>query len=309
MASQVTTAYFFKPLVWFFDWVFFGGFFLVCFFLFLISIPILKLKNSGTVWARHPPKIAEMQQELLQVQDAVRTDLLLLNLNHESCLPLKQPKLQEQRPRPELLLPGLSCPVPREAGFPKAQHKETKQDCSKCKDLVKPGLWAVPVISKSSCLHGQVPWWRERRPVSGWASSAFLLPPSDSRQWDTAKANRAAARPTLLDYLYLQAKYVQLKTFHICLLRLAGSLLISVILRWQDKPPLTIESLWDQQAFKRNKCTRLFHKGVSVQGCFNQQMPPFRCLKSWSNLPKGPSQSQNLHPQCQPEGKPTCLLP
>lgn len=90
----------------------------------------------------------------------LRTDLLLLHLSQESCLLLKEPKLQEQKPRPELLLPGLSCSVPWEARFPKAQHKETKQDCSKCKDLVKPDLWAVPVISKSPCLHGQVPWWR-----------------------------------------------------------------------------------------------------------------------------------------------------
>lgn len=149
----------------------------------------------------------------------------------------------------------------------------------------------------------------EGRPVSGWASRAFLLPPSDSRPWDTAKANRAAARPTLLDYLYLQAKYMQLKTFHICLVKLAVSLMISVILGWQDKPPLTTESLWYQQTFKGNKGARLFHKGVSVQGCCNHQMPPLQCPKSWSNLLKGPSQSQSLHPQCQPEGKPTCLLP
>lgn len=90
----------------------------------------------------------------------LRTDLLLLILNHGSCLLLKEPKLQEQRPKPELLLPGLSCLVPQEARFPKSQHKETREDCSKCKDLVKYSLWAVPVISKSPCLHRQVPWWR-----------------------------------------------------------------------------------------------------------------------------------------------------
>lgn len=90
----------------------------------------------------------------------LRTDLLLLNLNHESCLLLKEPKAEEQRTKPELLLPGPSCPVPQEARLPKAQHKVTKQDCSKRKDLVEPGLWAVPVISKSPCLHGQVPRWR-----------------------------------------------------------------------------------------------------------------------------------------------------
>lgn len=41
-----------------------------------------------------------------------------------------------------------------------------------------------------------------------------------------------------------------------------GSPLISVILRSQDKPSLTVKSLWDQHIFKENESIRLFHIGV-----------------------------------------------
>lgn len=123
---------------------------------------------------------------------------------------------------------GQSCSFQASpAQCPKRQgsqkHKETKQDCSKCKDPVKPGLWAVPVIFKSPCLHRQVPWWRGDQSLDDppvlFCSHLLIhvngaLPKQTGLQWDLhcwiiyiCKRNTCSWRPCTSAWGDWQAHY------------------------------------------------------------------------------------------------------
>lgn len=154
-------------------------------------------------WSRDLPKAT-----------GLKTDLLLLSLKHRSSHPFKEPKTQEQRTRPQLLLPALSCTAHQNPGFPKTGRCTATAHRNELPS--QGGLFKTQGPSEAGLedcichLHITLPAQTHSltvgRLISGRVSHVFLLPSLDLRNRDAAKANRSEARPTLLAYLYLQVK-------------------------------------------------------------------------------------------------------